>query len=138
MVWRACRSPRDHGPLPVASAQDSLGTAEDDIELPAGVEQQWSRSLDAHSGVVIQGWLRAVLTPSQRSTSLHVGFCPPLSRMPAVSVEAIQGPPCTARVGLVLLQGVRIDIRLDQPCTTDAAVVLAFHAQEQHAEPTAT
>ncbi|MCR4412384.1 MAG: hypothetical protein NUV77_08170, partial [Thermoguttaceae bacterium] len=68
----------------------------------------------------IEGWLRASLAPGQRTTSVHVAFCPPLPMPPEVAVEQVNGPPAKVTAAQTLPYGVRFDLKLaelsDQPC----------------------
>ena len=103
----------------------------DVMGLPAGVEQQLVRATDPQAGVIIHGRLRAIFEAGQRHAALHVAFCPPLRQLPTVSIEPLAGPPATTKIGVALLHGTRIDVRLEQIPTIATTVVLAFHAQEQ-------
>ncbi len=101
-----------------------------ETEFPAGVQQELLRRVDPTIGVIIEGRMRAEFAVGQRTASVHVAFCPPLSSVPAVSVEQMNGPAATAKVGLVLGHGARIDVRLEQPAKYRTDVVLAVYAQE--------
>ncbi len=65
-------------------------------------------------GDTIEAVVRCSLGPGERSGSVHVPFCPPFAGPPRVTVRQVSGPKARVRVGMVLAQGLRVDIRLGE------------------------
>ncbi len=119
---------------PVVS-QDSPVAAVDDWEsldgesLSEEINQQWVRLVDESGKDTATGMVRALFAPTERVTSVHLGFCPPFSVTPEVAVDAVEGEDATVQIGQVLPYGARIELRrrnADEP----GEVVLQFFAVE--------
>jgi hypothetical protein len=78
----------------------------------------------------MRGKLIAEFAPDERTTSLHVAFCPPFARLPEVEAEAVNGPDVSVHVAQVLHNGARIEVRLQQAAAERINVSLEFFAQE--------
>jgi len=105
---------------------DSL--AVDVAGLPDGVWQQITQAHDDDGQQVFYGRLRGEFAVGQRSTSLHVAFCPPLESVPQIFAEQIEGPEVTIKPAQVLPYGVRFDVKrnsLGEGCET---VIIEFYA----------
>lgn len=76
----------------------------------------------------IEGTVRCSFSPRQRSASAHVAFCPPFAGPPRVTARLISGPKARVRVGLVLIHGVRFDIRLADSPVSPQEVEVQFSA----------
>ena len=79
------------------------------------IMQQLFRIRDATGQEKVYGTLRADFKQGQRSTTLYVGFCPPLSHQPLVEAELLEGPDSSMKVAQALAHGARLDLRLDRP-----------------------
>ena len=83
--------------------------------IPPNVSQQLTRAIGDDGCEVLYGLLRGHFAPGQRSLRLHVSFCPQFDTVPEVSVDKIEGPELTIRVGQVLPYGAQTG-----PATEDA------------------
>jgi len=111
--------------LPVDSAAVSL--LSDDV--PGGqVTQQFVRSRSAQRGDVFSGWLRVEIPARGRSTNVHVAFCPPFARVPAIEVRQVDGPLGRIKTVQALPYGARLDFKLTQPSEQPTTVLLRFVA----------
>lgn len=116
---------------PSGIATPRLGSLADaaegeDGDLPANVVQRLTRARDVAGTDVLDGSLRADLAADQRTTSVHVAFCPPFARLPEVNVEQTAGPDARIKVAQVLPYGARLEVRLarlpHQPSTVTLAI----------------
>jgi hypothetical protein len=90
------------------------------------------RRLRSGDGIeTIAATLRAEFVTGQRHTILHVGFCPPLSHLPRVEVEAADGPEAEVRVVQAFAHGVRLEVRLARPAEKDCWVLVELTATPQ-------
>jgi hypothetical protein len=99
--------------------------------IPPNVSQQLTRAIGDDGCEVLYGLLRGHFAPGQRSLRLHVSFCPPFEVVPEVSVDKIEGPELTVRVGQVLPYGARLDLRLKTLHADPADVVLELFVREE-------
>jgi hypothetical protein len=114
--WRAIlRMP--HEPFTVAAAPTS------DPKLV----QQITR-LRTASGETLEARLRADFAVGQRVANLHVAFCPPFAAAPVVDFEQTFGPETRVRVGQLLPQGVRLDLKLASPGPASVEIALSAEA----------
>ena len=101
-----------------------------DNERPEeNVVQQLTRSRSADGGEILAGWVRVDLADGQRSTSVHLAFCPPLDRSPRLDVEQIDGPEAKVRNLQVLPYGARFDLKLVEPSEAASVLLLRFAAR---------
>jgi 8-oxo-dGTP diphosphatase len=97
--------------------------------LADDVLQQWTRRRAADGAETLSGVLRVLLGAGQRTTSVHVAFCPPLGQTPRLEVQQRQGPEVRIKTGQLLPYGARLDLKLAQTLDAADAVVLEFSAQ---------
>jgi hypothetical protein len=95
----------------------------------AEVVQQLTRSRAMDGTEELSGWLRMAFAAGQRTGSVHVAFCPPLSVVPELSVEQIEGPEARVKTAQLLPYGVRLDLKLVAPAEEPASVLLQFSAR---------
>jgi hypothetical protein len=142
-LWRTCRTrpapvPAANrepgpGPNPTGGHPQVVGESDDELEghgdaLPDEVCQQLTRSRAEQPGDTMSGLLRAHFQPQERSRSLHVAFCPPMPRPPRVEIIQVSGPRARIKPGEVQAFGVRFDLRLLAPSTTEQTVMIHFEA----------
>ncbi len=99
-------------PLPSSTAADRDPADSDRQAVQEQILQQLKRVRDPSGREIIYGTIRAELGPGERTTSLHVSFCPPLDAVPKFELEQIDGPQSRIKAGRVLAYGARIDVRL--------------------------
>jgi hypothetical protein len=99
--------------------------------IPPNVSQQLTRAIGDDGCEVLYGLLRGHFAPGQRSLRLHVSFCPQFETVPEVSVDKIEGPELTVRVGQVLPYGARLDLRLKTLNAEPVDVVLELFVREE-------
>jgi hypothetical protein len=111
---------------PLATLDESAGSTDDfDTML-----QQLSRSRAADGHETVHGTLTAEFGPGERTTTLHVAFCPPFELLPHVEAEIADGPDATVKVAQVLHNGARLEIRLSEPASIPIAVEIEIVAEE--------
>ncbi|HEY4235492.1 MAG TPA: hypothetical protein VGM76_18820 [Lacipirellulaceae bacterium] len=115
---------RTYPSLPAAAADLSAATDDPGIML-----QQLNRSRAPDGRETVHGTLVAEFAPEERTTALHVAFCPPFETLPHVEVEVADGPDASVKVAQVLHNGARIEVRLSEPVKTSTAVLLAIAAE---------
>ena len=110
--------------MPTATAQTwpSSATVEGEIT------QQITRETLADNRDRVRGEVRVQFSPTHQLALAHVGFCPPLARMPSVEVRQTEGPPATVKPTQVLLYGVRFDVRLRESPRSEETVRITFTA----------
>lgn len=91
--------------------------------------QRLIRTANPDVGEIIQATCRVQFSAGQRNESVHLAFCPPLSRVPDVEVEPVDGPDAAAKVALAVPHGVRLDVRLDAPTDEPTEVVIEVFVQ---------
>ena len=113
------------------------------LPLPSGdvpadeVTQQLTRSRASDGSEALAGWLRVPMARGQRSTNVHVAFCPPFPRTPRLAVQQVDGPTARIKTVQLLPYGTRLDLKLAHRGEEAAAVLLQFSAQSKPpAEPT--
>jgi hypothetical protein len=127
-VWlrlrRASKNPARRSSTAVA-VDDDPPSAESGTLL-----QQLSRSRDADGQESVHGTLVAEFAPGERTSTLHIAFCPPFELLPQVEAEIAEGPDASVRVAQVLHNGARLEVRLAQPAAESATVGLEFAARD--------
>lgn len=97
--------------------------------------QQIVRVRDTDGHETIHAILRADFQTSQRNATVYVGFCPPLARMPKITIELSAGPAADFKIVQAFAHGARIDVRLAQIAMEPVSVVLNLIAKEvQHSQ----
>ncbi|MBJ43719.1 MAG: hypothetical protein CMJ80_10685 [Planctomycetaceae bacterium] len=102
--------------------------------LPSGVDQQEFRGRDPSGEMFVGGRVRHIVPAGQKLTHLHFAFCPHLDAVPAMSVEVVEGPPASVKVGMLVHQGVRFDVRLNDSLPEPAEIIVAFFGHYQSQE----
>jgi hypothetical protein len=95
------------------------------------VLQQLTRSRSADGVETIRGELVAEFAAGDRIAILHVAFCPPFERLPAVAAQRTSGPACEVKIAQLLHQGARLEVRLSRASTAIDRVKLEFVARDQ-------
>jgi hypothetical protein len=95
------------------------------------VLQRLVRVREADGGEAIHGWLLAEFVAGQRNATLHVGFCPPLERLPVVEAETGDGPDAEVKVAQAFAHGARLEVRLAAVAEQDCSVVVEMIAKPQ-------
>ncbi len=130
-AWRwLLRGKRGENDFPVPkNSSDPLMGADPVAAADEEIVQLLTRRRDADGREELFGRLRAAFAPGQRTTSVHVAFCPPLEATPEVTVEQIAGPTARIKTAQVLPYGARIDLKLAAPAQQPANVLLQFSAR---------
>ena len=128
-VWFPGAAPKRREPViglydPGVSANGSAAT----IDADGQVLQQLVRVRDGAGGESVRGTLYAEFAAGQRTATLHVGFCPPLERLPRVEVSPCDLPPAEVKVVQALAHGARLEVRLSQPTAKPCSVTIDFSA----------
>ena len=137
LIWtpRIARAPR--ATLPSAEAISRAPLAPEEGNELAGleprddsrVEQQFVRRRDEDGGVHVEGFLRVTFAAGQRTALAHVGFCPPLPRVPQFGCEQSDGPDVRIKIAQLFAHGARLELRLAEPADEPADVLVEFHAE---------
>jgi hypothetical protein len=90
-------------------------TPSHDDEPHGQITHQLTRMQTADGGDIINARVAAAFEPGQRTTSIHVAFCPPFAVLPEVEFEQTDGPEARIKLGQLLPQGVRLDVKLAAP-----------------------
>jgi len=130
--------------LPLSILDESLQTLTES-EFPAEADeqdevifQQVVRRRESDGSETIAGWLRAQVPAAARHATAHVAICPPFPGRPECFAEQMDGPPAQIKVAQVLPQGVRFEIKLDEPVAEASDVLVEFSIQYGGAEPAQT
>ena len=83
------------------------------------IVQQLYRVRDEQGQEIVYGTVRADFEAGQRTAVVHVGFCPPLSRIPEIEAESFPGTPSRIKIVQALAHGTRMDVRLPAPAEND-------------------
>lgn len=140
LLWRfSNRSGTGDGMHPVIDAVANA-TWSEVLETEEGSEltQQMNRGVLPSGAEFVRGRIRGRFSGNDRSLQLHVGFCPPLSRIPEVAVEQIDGPTVQVQVGHCQVYGVRVDLRLTTADRSADDVWLEILAREPVADDIST
>jgi hypothetical protein len=84
--------------------------------------------LRTSSGEMVEARLRADFAQGQRVANVHVAFCPPFAVVPIVEFEQTSGPEARVRIGQLLPQGVRLDLKLATPGPASVEIALSAEA----------
>ena len=102
-----------------------------DPPATADVLQQLTRSRSAEGVETLSGWLRVPLAAGQRSTSVHVAFCPPFATTPKASLQQVDGPPARIKTVQLLPFGARFDVKLASVTEAATVLLLQFSARAE-------
>lgn len=111
----------------MSSAALTAGGTMDDTS-PDDVVQELTRGTSAAGNDTLVGRIRVRLEPGARSQRAHVAFCPPFASAPAVTLAANDPEGPQIRVGQVLPQGVRFDLKRRSGSDLDVEVEVRFRA----------
>lgn len=101
------------------------------------VLQQFTRLLTTDGAEIIRGSLSVTVERGCKHAAGHVAFCPPFAQRPHFDVQPGSATNATLKVSQLFSHGARIEVRLPQAATSDAAVSIDFAARASHsvAEP---
>jgi len=128
-------APRSRGSLPLnerSSGQRQSGSAPLDrnssisADPLATEEQRLVRGKDAGGAECVQGWVSAAFLPGQKTATVHVAFCPPLSAVPGLELRQVDGPAARLRTVQALVYGARLEVKLAAPAEKAESVRVAF------------
>jgi hypothetical protein len=120
---------RQHSTMPGNRESDviALDSALSELAFAdSAVTQQLVRLRGVDGSETISGCLRANFAAGERTTYLHVPFCPPLEGTPECAAETIDGAAARVKVSQVLRQGARLEVRLDKVAIEPQEVVIEF------------
>jgi hypothetical protein len=98
------------------------------LDVEGQVLQHLVRVRDAAGDEAVRGTLYAEFAAGQRTATIHVGFCPPLERLPRVEAHAGGLPPAEVKVVQALAHGARLEVRLAIPAAKACGVAVEFSA----------
>jgi hypothetical protein len=124
----ASRGLHPRGPSIEPSELRPLSEGAENATPEVEVLQELTRTRDARGVESIRGQLRADFAAGQRHTTLHVGFCPPLERLPVVEVEIADGPDAVVKVVQAFAHGARLELRLSEPADEPCEVIVELCA----------
>lgn len=93
--------------------------------------QEYTRASLADGQELIRGALHLALLDGTRVATAHVAFCPPFAERPQFDVRLTAGPACRVKLGQLLPQGARIEIKLHAPAAATDRLSLEFTAHGQ-------
>jgi hypothetical protein len=97
--------------------------------------QQLTRYRSPDGTHSIHGTLLVEFKPGDRSTAIHVAFCPPFERLPMVEVEVEDDACASAKLTQLLHHGVEIEVRRSEAFDEQQSVTVQLFATD--AEPDA-
>jgi hypothetical protein len=124
LVWLAVFAA--YGLVPARPSLPAIGSD----KRAEQVLQQLTRSRTSDGGDAIHGTLLAEFAPGERTTILHVAFCPPFEQLPSVKAEVVDGPACEVKVAQILHQGTRLEARLSRASTAAERVTIKILATD--------
>jgi hypothetical protein len=113
----------------VSSQSPERHTARDDDScdeelLAPDVSHKLARRRTIAGNEIVEGLWRVPFAPGERATSVHITFCPPLAAEPKVTVNQLDGPAASVKVGQVQTFGLRLDVRLSSAALQATELVL--------------
>ena len=105
------------------------------LALPAAgalspeVVQQLTRTQTPAGIDRLSGWLQTSLEAAERTSVVHVAFCPPFATAPRIAVRQASGPPARIRSVTILPHGVRLEIKLNFSSREPQRILLEFSAE---------
>jgi hypothetical protein len=94
--------------------------------------QQIVRTRDSMGVEMVTATLRTDFVEGQRNATVYVGFCPPLARVPVITIAPLDG--AEAKIVQAFAHGARIDVRLAQLAREAMSVSLNLVAKPQAAD----
>ena len=118
------------------SYEESYGAARvfapfkpDDEPPDEETTQQLTRRRTADGGELLTGWVRVSMAAGQRSTNVHLAFCPSFGRAPRVAVKQLGGPEARIKTVQVLPYAARFDLKLAALSESASTLLLQFSAE---------
>jgi hypothetical protein len=99
----------------------------------AEMHQQLTRASLADGADRLAGWLQATFAPGERTSTVHVAFCPPFAEPPKVSLRQTSGPATRIKPGQILAHGVRLELKLNFASRAAERVLVEFAAESRDA-----
>jgi hypothetical protein len=135
-------------PISAAVVPPQVANPREEEEHEAAVTENWSqrltryRSAEGHD--TLTGEVRCEFAAGERSSTIHIAFCPAFATLPSFDFEPIDdsndspspGAPHSAEVrillGQLLPQGARLDLKLAAPGPATVVVAISAVAREHH------
>lgn len=105
--------------------------------LSDNVLQQFVRRRTAEGEEEVSGWWRARFTTGERTTIVHLAFCPPFDFTPELVLEQVAGPETRLKTVRLLPHGARLELKLPAPTATACEAMFRFIARCKAPEKTA-
>lgn len=93
------------------------------------VVQQFTRVVSADGQETIEGSVAVSVDRGSRMGAAHVGFCPPFPQRPEFELRPATDKGAVFKVGQLLPQGARIEVKLPQPAEAARMVSVQFVAR---------
>ena len=111
------------------SSQDLRDHLDESLESSsAELIQQMTRRLRTDGGESIQASTQASFASGQRTTTVHLAFCPPLEKPPVIECHQLDGPPCRIKTAEAEVYGARFELRLRDRCPDPSEVHFQIEA----------
>lgn len=98
------------------------------------VIQQITRVRTTRGQEAIRAALSANFATGERSTILHVVFCPPFEQLPTVEAHVADDSPASVKVTQRLHQGAQLEVRLAKCAEDDVKVHVEMYAAETNSD----
>jgi hypothetical protein len=116
-------------PLAVSRVEHLSPLLPPDNHVAGEIIQQSTRSRCGDGTDRLAGWLQISLATGERNATAHVGFCPPFSAVPKISLRQMSGPAGRVRAVQILPHGVRLELKLDHSPRHAECVSVEFVAE---------
>jgi hypothetical protein len=97
---------------------------------PGTLLQKLNRCRDDQGSESVMGTVLAEFAAGERIATVHVAFCPPFEKLPAVEAEVTDGASATIKVAQVLHNGARLEVRRDEVLSSPSSILLEFAATQ--------
>ena len=124
------RSDSRQNSLPSVESPATLASQQAEAERQR-ITQEYMRASLGDGRELVRGTLHLVVADGARTATAHVAFCPPFAERPKFDVRLTAGPPCRVKLGQLLPQGARIEIKLHAPVAVSERLSLEFTAHGQ-------
>ncbi len=114
-----------------APSGPSLFPPPDVAHASAEMHQQLTRANLADGADRLAGWLQATFEPGERTSTVHVAFCPPFAEPPKVSIRQTSGPATRIKAGQILAHGLRLELKLNFASRASERVLVEFSAESR-------
>jgi len=102
---------------------------------PSDVVQEFVRTQQPDGSERLTGRIRVPVSPGQRTTTVHLAFCPPFGHTPKIVVTQREGPAARLKESQLLPHGARLDVKLAQAAEAPASVLLEIAVRGQASVP---